>query len=110
MNTATVHVYYEPMQPATRFIDSHFDPPITFICSPGRLLRVHCCWKLRQARNCVVQVYYDGRQDWCAPGKGCKHPREVGRVERQRWQRRSAGQKRRWATKKKERRDSHDAR
>ena len=97
MNTATVHIYAEPMQPATRYIDSHFDPPMTFVCPPDRLLLCHSCGKLRQARNCVVQVYYDGLSVWCAPGKGCKDPKVIEKRERLMRQRRSDGQKRRWA-------------
>lgn len=61
------------------------------------LVFCQCCCRKRQVRNCVRQVYYDGMEYWCAEGKGCKPPRVNLKRERQMRQRRSDGQKRRWA-------------
>ncbi len=92
----TLHIYTQPFQPATRWIDHHFDPPMTFSGSPYRLVWCRCCEVRRQARNCVVQVYYDGVAYWCAEGKGCKNPKVLAAKARREWRNRSAGQRRRW--------------
>ena len=79
----TLHIYSAPFQSVTQWVDRHSDPPITFRGSPYRLIFVQCCLRRRQARNCVVQSYYDGTTYWCAPGKGCKDPAYI-EAQRQR--------------------------
>jgi hypothetical protein len=99
----SLHIYAERLQPATRYIDPHLEPPLRFLRSPHRSVWCSCCKRKRQARNAVVQVYYDATVFWCAAGKGCKDPKVIRQRERQMRQRRSAGQKARWAKARKER-------
>ena len=91
-----VHIYTAPREAATWFIDRTFDPPTLGGYAPYALLWAHCCGKRRRAANLVVQCFYDGRNFWCAPGKGCKDPKAIVASERRRFRNRSRGQKRRW--------------
>ncbi len=69
----TLHVYVRPYQPATRYkIDPLGDGGIWIRNKPRSLMRCHKCNKLRWAKYCRVQVYYDGVYQWCRPGRGCK--------------------------------------
>lgn len=91
----TLHIYAERLQPATRYLDLHFNLVIRGL--PRRHVWCSCCKRKRQARNAVVQVYYDATVFWCAEGKGCKDPKVIRKRERQMRQRRSAGQRARRA-------------
>ena len=93
---ATVHIYTERLQPATRWTDTHCGRPMTFRWPGNRLLWCRCCFKYRQAKNCTVQSYYDGLMVWCAKGKGCEHPRLLMAKKRLAFKHRSIGQKMRW--------------
>jgi hypothetical protein len=76
---STLHVYTRPHQSATRWVDHpaerRLGRAIVHRNPPNRLLGAHCCRKLRAAKNCTVQVYYDGVYVFCRPGKGCKRHR-----------------------------------
>lgn len=95
--TGSLHIYTRPLQPATEWVDNCGPTPMT-ICWPPRLL-IWCraCYRRRRAENCVVQAYYDALMIWCAPGKGCKDPVYLARIERRKTRNRRAGQLRRRA-------------
>lgn len=84
-----VHVHSAYCEPATRFnVGAPLGETRWWGFKPHRLLRPWCCGqpkrrrkngkrytvpgRLRLAKNCVVQVYYDTLPIWCAPGKGCR--------------------------------------
>ena len=90
------HIYFELLQPATRWRCGHCDPPTVIEWPRNRLLWVQCCGKRRPAKNCVLQSYYDGPYVWCADGKGCKSPKLLAAKRRREFRNRSAGQKARW--------------
>jgi hypothetical protein len=70
---SNVHIFTRPHQPATRFFVQLFEGEKHWIrCKPRSLVRCRKCKKLRWAKNCTVQVYYDDVPAWCRPGKGCK--------------------------------------
>jgi len=93
----SLHIFTEQMQPAMHWTDVHGQEPVEFIWPANRLLWCECCHQKRPAKNCVVQSYYDGLYVWCAAGKGCKDPRVIAAKRRREFQRRRAGQKRRFA-------------
>lgn len=93
----TIHVYTAGLQPATHFTDSTFDPPVSDGYRARELIHARCCGKRRRAENLVVQCYYDGRNFWCADGKGCKDPKRLEAQRKRRFRNRSRGQKQRWA-------------
>lgn len=65
---------------------------------PNRLVWARCCEKMRPAKNCCVQHYYDGSNIWCLPGKGCKSEALLKRKAKRDQQRRSIAAKRGWKT------------
>ena len=68
----TLHIFRANAVPLTK---SYRDPVLGVRikgAKPRSLAYARCCKRRRQARNCVVQYYYDGVYVWCAPGKGCK--------------------------------------
>jgi hypothetical protein len=67
-----VHVYVQPGQPMTRFVDRHGLRPIWFRCKPHRQCWTDCCRKRRWAKYVRVQVYYSHIVRFCADGHGCK--------------------------------------
>lgn len=67
-----VHVYVEPGQPATRYVDRLSGRARWFRCNPRRLWWTDCCSKKRWAKYVRVCVYYDGIHRFCAKGRGCK--------------------------------------
>lgn len=67
-----VHVYVEPWQPATRYIDNCMEQPLEFRCRRRRLWWTDCCRQRRWAAYVRVQVYYDYIRRSCADGHGCK--------------------------------------
>lgn len=87
-----IHIYTESRQPATCWTDSHSGKDRVIRLPANRLLYVRCCGRRRPAKNCVVQVYYDGLYIWCAAGKGCKDPRVIAARERLQFRNRSKGQ------------------
>ena len=89
----TLHIHTESRQPATCWTDHHISPPHTVHWPAHRLLWCHCCGQRRQAKNCVVQSYYDALMAWCADGKGCKSPKAIAAKARRVFRNRSAGQK-----------------
>lgn len=92
-----VHIYTAALQPATCWTDSHSALPMTFKWPANRLLWCGCCRKLRPAKNCVVQSFYDGINVWCATDKGCKGKVEIASKKLREFRNRSAGQRKRWA-------------
>jgi hypothetical protein len=68
-----VHVFTAVHHDATRF---NLGEPVGeehwVEWSARKLIRTDCCNRLRWAKNCTVQVYYDGCRFWCRDGKGCK--------------------------------------
>lgn len=88
-----LHIYPAKHQLATRFVDRCGPKPMWFRLPPLKLLRCYNCEQIRRAKNCVVQVYYDGLIIWCAPGHGCKDPKVIAAKARAMFRRRSEGQK-----------------
>lgn len=68
----TLHLYTAPHQPATRYRVAVGNGYRWVRRSPRSLVFAYCCERARRAGNCTVQVYYDGENAWCRPGKGCK--------------------------------------
>ena len=91
------HIHTEKMQPATGWIDTHSGVPMQMGYPPETLIYAHCCGKQRQAKDCVVQCYYDGLSVWCAQEKGCKDPQAIAARKTLEFANRSAAQKARWA-------------
>lgn len=94
---SNIHIYTEAMQPATAYVDNHSVEPILGGWKPEELLFTQCCRKARMAKNCVVQLFYDGTNIWCAHGQGCKHPDEIAAKRKREFDNRSAGQMKRRA-------------
>ena len=92
-----VHIYTAEMQPATGYLDQCGDIVIRGGWEPDAMILCECCGKRYQAKDCVVQCYYDGLKVWCAHEKGCKDPEVIAAKKAQEFANRSAGQKRRWA-------------
>ena len=72
---STVHLYRRHHQPATRYvveIGYGKRNRLWVRCGPRQRVRTSCCRKLRWAKHCTVQVYYDMVPFWCRPGHGCK--------------------------------------
>jgi hypothetical protein len=90
-----VHIYTAKGQPATRYVDDYSGKRMIFRRPPKSLLWCHSCYQRRRAENCVVQVYYDCVQVWCAPGRGCKSEREIRKKQLRAFRNRSAGQRKR---------------
>ena len=69
----TCHIFRAAHEPATRF-DLGAPGGRRHIVRYGahRLVPARCCHAFRWAKNCTVQVYYDGISFWCRDGKGCK--------------------------------------
>lgn len=68
-----LHIYVARSQPATHYVDrSMGGRAMHFRNSPRRQMRCHLCGRLRWAKHLRVQVYYDGTNVFCAPGRGCK--------------------------------------
>lgn len=63
------HVWIERCQPATNFRDPFIGNRIRW--PARRLFACDDCGERHQARNMVVQVYYDCIKVFCAKGKGC---------------------------------------
>jgi hypothetical protein len=62
-----MHIYRAPGQPATRY---KIDLGIWIKHKPTKVIMCGNCLKRRQAKNLVVQCYYDGDRFYCK--KGCK--------------------------------------
>jgi len=92
-----LHIYTESMQPATGWTDVHSAEPMQMGFEPDELIYTDCCRQKRQAKDCVVQSYYDGLRIWCAPEKGCKDPQLIAAKKAKEFANRSAGQKSRRA-------------
>jgi hypothetical protein len=69
-----VHIYTTGFQPATNYRDASNPDhrPIRFRNGRRKLIQCSVCYRMRQARNLVVQVYYDMHRFVCKNGKGCK--------------------------------------
>lgn len=91
-----LHIHTETMQPATGWTDAHSGEPMQMGFDPEKLIYTDCCGQPRQAKDCVVQCYYDGLSIWCAPDKGCKDQLLIAERKAREFANRSAGQKRRW--------------
>ena len=74
-----IHIYTAVLQPATDYVDRCGEVEYHGGWPPGKLLFCSCCEKMRPAKNCVVQCYYDGMRIWCAAERGCKHPQAIFR-------------------------------
>ena len=66
-----VHVYVNPSQPATRFVDDCGPKPFWSTCRARRLWWTDCCRTRRWAKYVRVQVYYDTIHRFCKDGHGC---------------------------------------
>jgi hypothetical protein len=95
-----MHIYTEKLQPATCWTDIFLNPPRQIGFDPNKMIYTKCCEKLRPAKDCVVQSYYDGLDIWCAPEKGCKDPKVIAEKKAREFNNRSTAQKKRWANKK----------
>ena len=69
---SALHLYRADDQPATRYVDRHMEPPLTFTCRRRRLWWTDCCRRRRWAAYVRVQVYYDTIYRICASGYGCR--------------------------------------
>jgi len=92
-----LHIYTAANQPATGWVDTHSGEPIQMGYPPERMIYAQCCGKMRLAKNCVVQSYYDGPSIWCATGHGCKHPQSIAKKRRGEHMNRSRAQRARRA-------------
>ena len=72
MSDYGIHIFSARKQPATRYLLDVLDKPRWVKIAPHAKVWTDCCRKLRIAKNCVVQVYYDKVPYWCKDGKGCK--------------------------------------
>ena len=88
-----LHIYTAKLQPATKWVDNNFNPQRTIELSPSTKLWCHCCKRIRLAKNCVVQCYYDNIYWWCAPGRGCNDPKAIKRKAKREFMNRSRSQK-----------------
>ena len=95
-----LHIYSAKMQPATAYLDQCGEVEIRGGWKPDEMIRSECCGKLRPAKNCAVQCYYDGMRVWCADGHGCKHQQAIARKRRQEHMARSRAQQARRAREK----------
>ncbi len=96
----SLHIYRSPGQLLTKeqpcpWIKRGFRFPAL---KPNRLVWAWCCEKLRPAKNCCVQHYYDGSNVWCLSGKGCKSEALLKRNAKRDKQRRSIAAKSGWKT------------
>ena len=68
----SLHIYSAPGQPATKWVDHNTDPPIEGGWPAHK--RFHCitCGHMREARNLMVQLYYDATYFHCREGH--EHP------------------------------------
>lgn len=94
--TSVVHIYTALLQPATGFVDRCGEIEFSGGWPGNRLLRCNCCHKPHPAKNVVVQCFYDGMYFWCAPDKGCKHPKIIAQKKRREFLNRSKAQKARY--------------
>ena len=96
----TLHIYRSPGQSLIK------KQPLPWIkrglrlpaMKPNAKVFARCCNKLRAAKTCYVQHYYDGSYIWCSDGKGCKFEPLVKRNAKRGKQRRSIAAKRGWET------------
>lgn len=95
-----IHIYTAELQPATNYVDCCGETEIKGGYDPEKELHVHCCGEKRLAKDCVIQCYYDHRNIWCAPNKGCNDPQVIAERKAREFEHRSTGQKARWAKKK----------
>lgn len=69
-----LHIHVASGQPATRY-SVDINGIAVWLDNPrSRPIRAACCGFRRQARNLVVQAYYDEHRFTCVAGKGCKTP------------------------------------
>jgi len=74
-----VHIYTAEKQSAVRFVDRVTGEDHWFENKPNKLLRCWTCMKKRQAKNLIVQVYYDSTRFFCGKLKGCNSPKAKSR-------------------------------
>jgi hypothetical protein len=91
-----VHVYSAPAQPATNYVWDVDGVEHKGGYHQDELLWCSCCNKQHVAADCVVRVYYDGKEAFCAKGKGCKDPEVIAAKKAKEFKNRSEGQKLRW--------------
>ena len=92
-----LHIYTAKKQPATDYLDQCGEVEFRGGWKPEEMIRAQCCWKKRQAKNCVVQCFYDGLYVWCAEGHGCKHQQTMAAKRRREHMNRSRAQQARRA-------------
>jgi len=63
-----LHVYVNPRQPLTKYVDHNFPKPQTFRTNPRKKFSCMVCGRRRWAKNLVVQVYYDMTRITCKEG------------------------------------------
>jgi hypothetical protein len=68
----SVHIFTAATQPLVRHkVDLDLGaPPHTVTVPKHRRVRCHFCGRLREARNLLIQVYYDKVHVFCGTG-GC---------------------------------------
>lgn len=64
----SLHIYAAKGQPATKWIDRNTEKPIKGGWPAHRLFYCDTCGARRQARNLVVQLYYDATYFHCKEG------------------------------------------
>ncbi|MGB3935166.1 MAG: hypothetical protein WBL29_05570 [Burkholderiales bacterium] len=75
MADGAIHIYAARFQTATHYFVDLSDEKrkrlMWLHMSPHKLVRCCACHCLRRAKNCVVQVYYDGHRFSCRDGEKC---------------------------------------
>lgn len=96
----SIHIYRSPGQLLVKeqrlpFIKRGLKLPAL---KPNAKVFARCCDRLRAAKSCYVQHYYDCSYVWCLDGKGCKSESLVKRTAKRDKQRRSIAAKAGWKT------------
>jgi hypothetical protein len=87
-----LHIYTAKMQPATDYLDQCGEIEFRGGFEPEKRIYTDCCGKKRKAKDCMVQLYYDGMGVWCTEGRGCKNPRTIAAKRRREHRNRSRAQ------------------
>lgn len=65
-----VHIFTAAKQPMTRYRYDMGFKKVIVRTPPRKQFRCLKCWRMRWAKNLVIQVYYDTHYIWCV--EGCK--------------------------------------
>jgi hypothetical protein len=61
----TVHLYYNPGQPLTEYVDDVTEHVMTFTNPTHKLFWCHSCGRVRCAKDLSIHVYYDHSHITC---------------------------------------------